>query len=61
MQLLGHINIRNTLIYTQLIHFKDEEYTTKVAKNEKEICDLIESGFEYVCDMEDIKLFRKRK
>jgi integrase len=61
MQLLGHRNIKNTLIYTQLIHFKDDEYTAKVASTEKEACDLIESGFEYVCDYNNRKIFRKRK
>jgi integrase len=61
MQLLGHKNIKNTLVYTQLINFKDDEYTAKVAKNEKEICELIESGFEYVCDYNNFKIFRKRK
>jgi hypothetical protein len=25
--------------------FKDAEYTAKVAKTEKEICELVESGF----------------
>ena len=50
MQLLGHRNIKNTLIYTQLVRFKDDEYTARVAKTEEEICDLVESGFEYLCD-----------
>jgi len=61
MQLLGHRNIKNTLIYTQLITFKDDEYTAKVAKTEKETCELVESGFEYVCDYNNCKIFRKRK
>ena len=61
MQLLGHRNIKNTLIYTQLITFKDDEYTAKVALTEKEACDFIESGFEYVCDYNNRKIFRKRK
>jgi hypothetical protein len=61
MQLLGHRNIKNTLIYTQLINFKDDEYTARVAKTEKEICDLVESGFESVCNYNSFKIFRKRK
>jgi integrase len=61
MQLLGHRNIKNTLIYTQLINVKDDEYTAKIAKTEKEICELVESGFEYVCDHNNWKIFRKRK
>jgi len=49
-RILGHRNIKNTLIYTQLVNFKDDEYTVKVAYSEKEVCQLVEAGFEYVCD-----------
>jgi hypothetical protein len=51
----------NTLIYTQLVDFKEEEYVCKVAKTVEEACKLIEAGFEYVCNFDDVKLFRKRK
>jgi integrase len=61
MQMLGHRNIQNTLIYTQLVGFKDEEYVAKVASSENEACQLIEAGFEYVCDYNRHKLFKKRK
>lgn len=61
MQLLGHRNIKNTLVYTQLIQVKDDEYTAKVAKSDKDICELIEPSFEYVCDYNSWKIFRKRK
>ena len=62
MKLLGHRNIKNTLIYTQLIKTEnDEEYISKVAKTINEARKLVESGFEYVCEIEDAKLFRKRK
>jgi len=53
--------LENTLIYTHLIDFKDEEYVCRVAKTVKEASDLIEAGFDYVCDMEDAKLLRKPK
>jgi hypothetical protein len=33
----------------------------KAAANVKEATELIETGYEYVCDMETVKLFRKRK
>nr|NIO36475.1 tyrosine-type recombinase/integrase [Candidatus Bathyarchaeota archaeon] len=33
MQLLGHRNINNTLVYTQLVDFGDDEYNVKVAHN----------------------------
>jgi integrase len=61
MQLLGHKNIKNTLIYTQLINFEAEDYVCKTAKSLKEAAELIEAGFEYVTEMEGYKLFRKRK
>ena len=61
MQLLGHKNIKNTLKYTQLINFETDEYTCKVTKTLKEASQLIEAGFEYVTDMENYKIFRKRK
>lgn len=61
MQLLGHKNIKNTLKYTQLINLKDNDYTCKTATTVKEASELIESGFEYVTELQGIKLFRKRK
>ena len=62
MRLLGHKNIKNTLIYTQLAKFKeDDEFICKVAKTPEEIAKLIEAGFEYVTELEGLKFFRKRK
>ena len=61
MRILGHKNIKNTLVYTQLVTFEDDDYVCKAAANVKEATELIEAGYEYVCDMESIKLFRKRK
>ena len=61
MQLLGHKNIKNTLIYTQLITFQDDDYICKTAKTLTEATQLIEAGFEYITEMDNIKLFRKRK
>lgn len=61
MQLLGHKNIRNTLVYTHLVNFESDDYVCKVAKTVDEAKALIEDSFEYVTDIEDIKLFRKRK
>ncbi len=34
---------------------------SKVAKNEKDVCALIDAGFEYVYDFDEHKIFRKRK
>ena len=61
MQMLGHRNIKNTLKYTQLVNFQDDDYTCKVAKNPAEIKELIEAGFEYVTEQTGLKFFRKRK
>jgi len=43
------------------MEFQDDEYTCKVAKNLDEACKLVEAGFEYVTEMDNIKIFRKRK
>lgn len=62
MQTLGHKNIKNTLRYTQLINFEDEEYIVKVAKTKDEIVKLLEAGFQYECtDAEGLLYFKKRK
>ena len=61
MQMLGHKNISNTLICTQLINFQNDNYICKTASNLAEASQLIEAGFEYVTEMENYKLFRKRK
>lgn len=60
-RLLGHKNIKNTLIYTQLVTFENDDYICKAAANVKEATELIEAGFEYVCDVTSVKLFRKPK
>ncbi len=60
-EVLGHKSLNNTMLYTQLIGFKDDEWTARVAHNEEEACQLIEAGYEYVCDFGNNKLFRKRK
>lgn len=58
---LGHKRLENTEIYTHLIEFETDEYDSATAKNIEEARQLIEDGFEYVTDMEGVKLFRKRK
>jgi hypothetical protein len=61
MRLLGHKNIANTLIYTQLVEFESDEYCSAVANNVDEAKKLIEAGFEFVCSHNDTMLFRKKK
>jgi hypothetical protein len=61
MDLLGHRSIESTLVYTHLIDFEGDEYHSAVAKSVEEARKLLEEGFEYVCQKEDLMLFRKRK
>jgi hypothetical protein len=60
-KILGHKKIENTLKYTQLIQFKDNEYESATATTVQEAKELIDSGFDFVTDMNGIKLFRKPK
>jgi integrase len=60
-QILGHKSLDNTMKYTQLIGFKDDEFSARVAHSEDEACQLVETGFDFVCDFNGNKLFRKRK
>ena len=54
MRLLGHKNIANTLVYTQLVEFEDDDkYYTAVANNVQDARKLLETGFEYVCSHKD--------
>jgi integrase len=64
MQALGHKNIKNTLLYIQLedaLFQGEQDYISKVAKTQKDICALIEAGFEYVTEFEGARIFRKPK
>ena len=60
-QQMGHKKLETTLIYTQLVNFQTDEYSSAVAKNVKKAHELIEAGFEYVTEIEGISVFRKRK
>ena len=59
---LGHKDIRTTIRYVHLFEsMTNDDYHCSTAKNIKEATHLIENGFEYVTEMDGIKLFRKRK
>lgn len=61
-QLLGHKSINATLVYTQLIKFKnDEEYPVRVARTMKEACELAKVGFDKFTEINGVQIFRKRK
>jgi len=65
MQFLGHRDIRNTMRYItiadQIFKYKADEYITRVATSVKGARALLEAGFEYVMDMDGVRVFRKRK
>jgi len=58
---LGYKKIETTLIYTQLVNFESDDYSSAVAKNIDEASKLVEQGFEYVTTFDSTMLFRKRK
>jgi len=61
-QQMGHKKIETTLIYTQLLHLdENDNFTCKTATNVKEATQLIENGFEYIQEIDGIRLYRKRK
>jgi hypothetical protein len=47
--------------YTWLVDFKEDDFILRIADSEEEAGQLIEAGFDYVCDFESNRLFRKRK
>ncbi|MEM2971664.1 MAG: site-specific integrase [Candidatus Bathyarchaeia archaeon] len=65
-EILGHKNINNTQIYVHIEkalfqNAPPEEYHVKIAKTPEEITQLLEAGFEYVCQKDGLAFFRKRK
>jgi len=63
VKLLGHRQIRSTLVYTTLINFEANEYIVKRPITAKEEDELVKAGFEYVGfdDKEQVLIYRKRK
>jgi integrase len=60
-RLLGHKKLKNTLKYTHLVNTGVDSYVSRVAVTSKDICELVDKGFEYVCDHNGAKIFRKPK
>jgi hypothetical protein len=64
-QFLGHKSIVNTEIYINIEHTifeaKSDEFTVKIAEKPEEVKSLLEAGFEYVCQKDNLIFFRKRK
>jgi integrase len=62
---LEHKSIESTMVYINLEQAifleQNEQFTCKAAKDINEATQLIEAGFEYIQDIDGIKLHRKRK
>ena len=59
--LLDSLSLENTLKYTHLIDIGEDSYVARVAVTTKDIVDLVDRGFEYVCEHNSTKIFRKHK
>lgn len=60
-KLLGHKRIEDTMKYTQLVTFKDDEFDVATATTVEEPKKTLAVGFEYVTEKNGIMLFRRPK
>ena len=64
-KLLGHENINSTMVYVNLeqavFTSTNDEFHVATAKTVEEACKLVAVGFEYVTEIDGVKIFRKRK
>lgn len=60
-KLLGHKRIDNTMKYTQLVNFKDDDYEVTTASTEEEIKALGKAGFVKYDEHNGIHFYRKPK
>jgi integrase len=65
-QLLGHKDIKNTMIYINIEHAifgasDNDEFTVRVTEKPEEIKEFLQIGFEYVCQKDNLVFLRKRK
>ncbi|MCD6445496.1 tyrosine-type recombinase/integrase [Candidatus Bathyarchaeota archaeon] len=64
-KILGHKSLQSTEIYINieqaLFQEETDEFHVKTASDPKEIQQLLEVGFEYVCSKDGLLFFRKRK
>jgi hypothetical protein len=62
---LGHKSVRNTEIYINIEHtlFQDagDAFTVRVVEKPEEVKSLLEAGFEYVCQKDNLIFLRKPK
>jgi integrase/predicted RNA-binding Zn-ribbon protein involved in translation (DUF1610 family) len=65
-QLLGHKDIKNTMIYINIEHAifgagDNDEFTVRVTEKPEEIKEFLQIGFEYVCQKDNLVFLIKRK
>jgi integrase len=65
-QFLGHKCLKNTEIYINIEHTlfeagADDQFTVRIAEKPEEIKELLEAGFEYVCQKDTLIFLRKRR
>lgn len=62
---LGHKELRNTEIYINIertiFESSSDAFTVKVAEKPEDVKELLEIGFEYVCQKDNLIFLRKRK
>ena len=62
---LGHKSVRNTEIYINIEHTlfqdADDAFIVRVVEKPEEVKSLLEAGFEYVCQKDNLIFLRKRK
>jgi hypothetical protein len=62
---LGHKELRNTEIYINIertiFEPTSDEFTVKIAEKSEDVKGLLEVGFEYVCQKDNLIFLRKRK
>ena len=64
-EFLGHKKLDTTLLYIKveqsLFKEQNDEFKVMAVRTPEEIKALLEVGFEYVCQKDDLLFFRKRK
>ena len=60
-KLLGHKRIENTMKYTQLVSFKDDEFDVATATTIEEVKQLAAVGFEKFDELQGIHIYRRPK
>ena len=63
---LGHKSLKSTEIYINIEHTlfeagANDQFTVRIAEKPEEIKELLEVGFEYVCQKDTLIFLRKRK